>query len=177
MTSLALFETAIGRCAIAWNETAICGVQLPEGHELATRTRLARRFTDVRVEPPAPHARRAIDDIIALLRGEPIDLLPIALDYTGVPEFHQRVYEVARTIQPGHTLTYGEIATRLGAIGAARAIGQAMGKNPFPIIVPCHRVLAAGGKLGGFSAHGGGATKQRMLAIECGNGPLFQPAR
>lgn len=174
MTSLALFDTAIGRCGIAWSETAITGVQLPEGHELETRARLARRFTDVRVEQPAPHARRAIDDIVALLRGAPIDLSPIALDYTGVPELYQQIYEVARTIQPGHTMTYGEIATRLGAVGAARVIGQAMGKNPFPIIVPCHRVLAAGGKLGGFSAHGGGATKQRMLAIECGSGPLFQ---
>jgi methylated-DNA-[protein]-cysteine S-methyltransferase len=173
VTSLALFDTAIGRCGITWSESAITGVQLPEGHELETRSRLARRFAEVRVEPPAPHARRAIDDIIALLRGEPRDLLAIELDFTGIPEFHQRVYEVARTILPGQTLTYGEIATRLGAVGSARAIGQAMGRNPFPIIVPCHRVLAAGGKLGGFSAHGGGATKQRMLAIECGNGPLF----
>ena len=174
MTSLALFDTAIGRCGIAWSEAAIAGVQLPEGHELETRARLARRFAEARVEVPAAHAQRAIDDIIALLRGEPRDLLDLALDFTGVPEFHQRAYEVARTSLPGQTITYGEIATRLRAVGSARAIGQAMGRNPFPIIVPCHRVLAAGGKLGGFSAHGGGATKQRMLAIECGNGPLFR---
>ena len=173
MTSLALFDTAIGRCAIAWNATGIAGVQLPEAHELETRGRLARRFADATLTPPGPHAARAIAGIVALLRGEPIDLSPIVLDQAGVPEFHQRVYAVARTISPGQTLTYGDIAKRLGVAGSARAIGQAMGRNPFPIIVPCHRVLAAGGKLGGFSAHGGGATKQRMLAIECGNGPLF----
>ena len=86
----------------------------------------------------------------------------------GVAGFHRRVYDAARAIPPGKTLAYGEIAERIGAPGAARAVGQALGRNPFPIVVPCHRVLAAGGKIGGFSAHGGTATKRRMLAIEAG---------
>jgi methylated-DNA-[protein]-cysteine S-methyltransferase len=102
----------------------------------------------------------------ALLRGERLDLSFVALDLEAVPEFHRRVYEITRTIQPGATLSYGEIALRLGERDAARAVGQALGRNPFPIVVPCHRVVASGGKTGGFSAPGGAATKLRMLAIE-----------
>jgi len=101
-----------------------------------------------------------------LLRGEKRDFSAIALDMAGVPEFHQKVYAVARTIPVGATLSYGEIAARLGDRGAAREVGEAMGQNPFPIIVPCHRVLAAGGKVGGFSAAGGVTTKLRLLGIE-----------
>ena len=108
----------------------------------------------------------ARDDIIALLAGEPRDLADIPLDMSEVPPFHQRVYAVARAIPPGATFTYGEIAARIGEPGAARAVGQALGRNPFPPIVPCHRVLAAGGRTGGFSARGGVATKMRMLTIE-----------
>ena len=108
-------------------------------------------------------------DIVALLRGKPnapADLSHIALDMEGVPPFHRRVYELARGIAPGTTLTYGEIATCLGDPGSARAVGQALGHNPFAPVVPCHRVLAAGGRSGGFSANGGVATKLRMLQIE-----------
>jgi methylated-DNA-[protein]-cysteine S-methyltransferase len=110
------------------------------------------------------------------LRGapnQPADLSNIQLDMEGVPPFHRRVYEVARAIAPGNTRTYGEIATRLGDPGAARAVGQALGHNPFAPVVPCHRVLAAGGRSGGFSANGGVATKLRMLQIERAsfNGP------
>lgn len=111
-------------------------------------------------------AQLAVDGIVALLRGEAIDLLAIELDMERVPPFHRRVYEVARTVPPGKTLSYGEIAARLGDPGVARAVGQALGRNPCPIIVPCHRVLAAGGKIGGFSANGGVTTKLRLLLIE-----------
>jgi methylated-DNA-[protein]-cysteine S-methyltransferase len=117
------------------------------------------------VEPP-PEVVHAIDGITSLLRGEPIDLLDVVLDLDGVPEFHRRVYELTRQILPGETRTYGELATALGEPGAARAVGQALGRNPFPIVVPCHRVLAAGGKYGGFSAPGGVTTKLRLLEIE-----------
>ena len=103
---------------------------------------------------------------MALLRGEPRDLGAIDLDMSGIPEFPRRVYAVARAIPPGQTVTYGDVAARLGEPGAARAVGQALGRNPFAIIVPCHRVVAAGGRLGGFSANGGAATKRRILAIE-----------
>ncbi len=178
-----LFETAIGRCGIAWGEGGIVGVQLPEGRDLATRARVLERFPGVREAPPPPTVRRAVHGITGLLRGEATDLSTVALDMEGVPPFHRRVYEVARAIAPGATLSYGEVAARLGAPGSARAVGQALGRNPFAIVVPCHRVLAAGGKVGGFSANGGITTKLRLLAIEGapaafdGDGALgFDPA-
>src|SRR5712691_206488 len=162
----ALFDTAIGRCAIAWSGRGILAVQLPEADERKTRRRLIRRFPQAREAPPPPAVARALEGIAALLRGERVDLSAVALDLDGVAPFHRRVYEVARTIAPGATLSYGEVAARLGAPRSARAVGQALGRNPVPILVPCHRVLAAGGKPGGFSANGGVATKLRLLAIE-----------
>ena len=165
-SGFALFDTAIGRCGVAWSERGVAGVQLPEAGEPETRARMLQRFPTAGEEVPPPEVRRLIDGIVALLRGEASDLSTIVLDMDQVPAFHRRVYEAARAIPPGMTLSYGDIATRVGAPGAARAVGQALGRNPFPIVVPCHRVLAAGGKIGGFSAQGGVATKRRMLAIE-----------
>ena len=165
-SGFALFDTAIGRCGVAWGERVVVGVQLPEAGERETRARMLHRFPTAGEAAPPPEVQCVIDRIAALLRGEASDLSAVALDMDGVPEFHRRVYEAARTIPPGKTLSYGDIARRCGAPGAARAVGQALGRNPFPIVVPCHRVLAAGGKIGGFSAQGGVATKRRMLAIE-----------
>jgi O-6-methylguanine DNA methyltransferase len=162
----ALFDSPIGRCGIVWSERGVRGVQLPERSERATRARLARRFGATREAPPPPSVQGAVEAMMALLRGEASDLSAVALDMTGVPAFDRRVYEVARTIPPGATLSYGEIAARLGCRGEAQAVGQALRTNPFAIIVPCHRVVAAGGRLGGFSAAGGAATKRRLLAIE-----------
>jgi methylated-DNA-[protein]-cysteine S-methyltransferase len=165
-TGFALFPTAIGACGIAWGPRGLVGVQLPEAGEGATRARMARRFPALRECHPAPEARRAIASIQALLEGEALDLMEIALDLEGVSEFHRGVYAITRRIPPGRTRTYGDIAEELGDKGLARAVGQALGLNPFAPVVPCHRVLAAGGKWGGFSAHGGAASKVRMLAIE-----------
>jgi O-6-methylguanine DNA methyltransferase len=162
----ALFDTPIGRCGIAWGGRGVVGVQLPEARESKTRARMLARFPEAREAPPPPAVRSALDGIIALLRGESSDLSSVALDMDEVPAFHRRVYEVARTIAPGATVSYGDIASRLGTPGSARAVGQALGRNPFAIVVPCHRVLAASGKLGGFSAQGGVVTKLRMLSIE-----------
>jgi methylated-DNA-[protein]-cysteine S-methyltransferase len=162
----ALFETAIGRCGIVWSERGIVGVQFPEGSEQATRNRLARRFTDAREAAAPETVQRTIDEIIALLRGEPRDLHDAVLDSSAVPEFNREVYKVARAIPPGSTLSYGEVAERLGDRNLARDVAQALGQNPFPIIVPCHRVMAAGGKTGGFSAPGGVRTKLKLLSIE-----------
>jgi methylated-DNA-[protein]-cysteine S-methyltransferase len=162
----ALFDTAIGRCGIAWSPRGIVALQLPEATPAATRARLQRHCPEAIEAEPDGSVRDAIAAIVALLGGEPCDLASIDLDMSGVPEFHRRVYAIARAIPPGRTLTYGEIAARLGEPGAARAVGRALGRNPFAIIVPCHRVVAAGGKLGGFSANGGAATKRRILAIE-----------
>jgi methylated-DNA-[protein]-cysteine S-methyltransferase len=163
---LALFDTPLGRCGIAWGERGVVGVQLPEASEAKTRARLRRRFPDARESPPPPPVQQAIAGIVALLHGEAIDLSAVALDMDGVPPFDLRVYDVARTILPGATLSYGDIAARLGLPGEARAVGQALAQNRFPLVVPCHRVLAAGGKVGGFSANGGIATKLRLLSIE-----------
>jgi methylated-DNA-[protein]-cysteine S-methyltransferase len=162
----ALFETPLGCCGIAWNSRGITGVQLPERHEDATRARLARRFPAATETTPPGTVQQAVDGIRAVLQGEKRDLSAAGLDMDGLPEFHQQIYAVARTIPVGATFSYGDIATRLGDSTAAREVGEAMGRNPFPIIVPCHRVLAAGGKLGGFSAAGGVTTKLRLLEIE-----------
>jgi len=162
----ALFETAIGPCAIAWGQRGILGVQLPERNAAATRARVRRRFTGAHESVPPSAVQNAIDAMVALLHGEARDLSAIVLDMSRVSPFHRQVYELARAIPPGATVSYGELAARVGEPGAARAVGQALGRNPFPIIVPCHRVLAAGGKPGGFSAKGGVETKFRMLAAE-----------
>jgi methylated-DNA-[protein]-cysteine S-methyltransferase len=162
----ALFETAIGCCGIVWSERGIAGVQLPEKSVGATRSRVQRRYPAAQETVPPAQVQRVIDAVCGLLRGERIELTYVALDDDGVPEFNRRVYEVARSIGPGATLSYGEIAERLGDRTLAREVAQALSQNPFPIIVPCHRVLAAGGKMGGFSAPGGVRTKLRLLSIE-----------
>jgi methylated-DNA-[protein]-cysteine S-methyltransferase len=161
-----LFDTPIGRCGIAWGERGVLGLQLPEAGVRATRVRMQERFPDARETAPPASIARAVTAIRQLLDGKTVELATIALDMDGVPPFHRQVYEAARGIAPGTTLSYGEIASRIGAPGSARAVGQALGRNPFPIVVPCHRVLAAGGKTGGFTATGGVDTKLRMLALE-----------
>ena len=150
---------------------------LPEKDIGATRARVLRRFPRAREAMPPSAVQDAIDGIAALLRGERRDLTGIVIDDDGFSDFNRRVYAIARAIPPGATMTYGEIAERLGDKTLARAVGQAMGENPTPIIMPCHRVLAAGGKPGGFSASGGVVAKLRLLTIEGAqpNGPtLFE---
>jgi O-6-methylguanine DNA methyltransferase len=169
----ALFDTAVGRCGIAWGERGVCGVRLPEARTTEMRAHLVRSFPEAKESAPPAIVQRAIDRIVTLLRGEATDLTQISLDMAGLPPFQRRVYELARSIPSGATLSYGEVATRLGSPGSARAVGQALGKNPFAIVVPCHRVLAAGGKIGGFSASGGVDTKARMLRIEQAQRSLF----
>jgi methylated-DNA-[protein]-cysteine S-methyltransferase len=175
MTALgfALFDTAIGRCGIVWGARGVLCVQLPEASPSQTRARILQRFPDAEETLPPAVVQRAVDRIITLLRGEAADLSQIALDMTNVPPFHRRVYDVARTIPVGATLSYGQVAARLGSPGSARAVGQALGRNPFAVVVPCHRVLAAGGKVGGFSANGGTTTKLKMLGIERAQPSLF----
>ena len=169
-----LFPTAIGACAMAWSESALVCVQLPEVSDAATRARMLRRFHDLPETEPPEFAQNALRRVQALLEGAHDDLRDVPLDMAEVPPFHREVYEIARAIPPGQVLTYGEVARRLGDPGASRAVGQALGHNPFAPVVPCHRVLAAGGRSGGFSAEGGAATKLRMLEIEraqLGQGP------
>jgi methylated-DNA-[protein]-cysteine S-methyltransferase len=170
-THFALFDTAIGACGIGWSEAGIVALQLPEADRERTRARLLRRWPDAGETVPPPAVQSAIETVVTLISGAApdrigADLDVIALDLEGVPDFDREVYTVARTIAPGKTLTYGEIAERIGEPGAAREVGQALGRNRIPIIVPCHRVVAAGGRTGGFSARGGVATKLRLLEIE-----------
>lgn len=174
----ALFDTAVGSCGIVWSARGIVGVQIHDRSERATRNHLLRRFPGAKEEAPPAEVQRGIDDIVALLNGERRSLSHIALDLERVPDFHRRVYEVARGIGVGETLTYGEVAERLGDRSLAREVAEALSQNPCPIIVPCHRVLAAGGKTGGFSAPGGVRTKLRLLSIEGaqpGGPTLFGP--
>lgn len=165
-----LFETAIGTCAIAWHAHGLIGVQLPEASESATRARMRKRFPAAVERAPDAGARQAIAGIVALLNGEKRDLSDIVIDDSETPEFNARVYKIVRQIPPGETLTYGEVAERLGDKTLARAVGQAMGQNPCPVVMPCHRVMAAadrtGAKTGGFSAPGGVVTKLKLLTIE-----------
>ncbi len=170
------FGTAIGRCGVAWSERGVASVMLPEAREIDTWRRMLQRFPGGRETTRPPHdVHEAIDGMVGLLAGEAVDLGDIELDLGGVPAFERRVYAVTRSIPRGETLTYGEVARRLGASGAPRAVGQALGKNPVPIIVPCHRVLAADGATGGFSAPGGVATKFRILTIEGALAPSRAP--
>jgi len=165
-TCYTLFATPIGECGLAWNARGICAVQLPEASSAATRTRLLRKAPRARSATPPPVIRRAISAILRLLNGKSPELGSLPLDYGDATEFHRRVCEAARAIPAGQTLSYGELAAKLGQPGAARAVGSVMARNALPIIVPCHRVMAAGGRAGGFSAHGGINTKLRMLRIE-----------
>jgi methylated-DNA-[protein]-cysteine S-methyltransferase len=167
--SFTIFETAIGFGAIAWNARGVSGVQLPESDETRVRARLRKRFPHAAESEPPPEIRSAIEQITTLLDGQPRDLSGVHLDMTDVPAFDQQVYVAAREIPFGETVSYGQIARLLGDPALARDVGQALGRNPFPIVVPCHRVIAAGGRLGGFSARGGVATKQRLLSIERAN--------
>jgi methylated-DNA-[protein]-cysteine S-methyltransferase len=165
-TRFAAFETAVGWCGVGWRGPAVVGVRLPEGDRARMLARLRGVYPLGTEGDPPPPIRSAIDAMVALLAGQPADLGRVLLDLSGLPEFARLVYERARQIPPGATVTYGELARRIGAPGAARSVGQALGRNPVPIIVPCHRVVAADGRPGGFSAPGGVSVKQRMLAIE-----------
>lgn len=169
----ALFQTAIGRCGIAWRGDNIVATHLPEANDDRTRARLVARTGGATEGDPPPPIRQAIDAMTALLDGARVDLSAIACDYGSVDPFSTRVYDATRAIPPGETLTYGDIAVRLGDKALAQEVGQALGRNPLPIIVPCHRVLGANRKLTGFSAAGGVATKLRMLAIE--GAPVADP--
>jgi methylated-DNA-[protein]-cysteine S-methyltransferase len=171
-----LFDTAIGWCGIAWTETGVARLQLPERDSGATERRLVRGSASAASGLP-PTAARAVELVRLYLGGRRVDFSPVTLDLTGVNAFHRKMYDVARSVGFGQTATYGEIADRAGSPGAARGVGQAMSRNPVPIIIPCHRILAAGNRIGGFSAFGGTSTKQRLLALEGVRTDTPQPVR
>jgi len=165
VTSYTLFPTAIGTCGLLWADSGILGLQLPEATDAVTIKRLLGDHDAAETDPP-PQIARVITAVQELTEGGNVDLTQVRLDMGRVGSYNRRLYEAIRAIPPGHTRTYGEIAADMGEPGAARAVGRAMGQNPWPIIVPCHRVVAANGRTGGFSAYGGVSTKLRLLAIE-----------
>lgn len=165
-TNFAIFDTAIGPCGIVWNARGLTGVQLPKKDEAATRSRVQQRYPSAVEAAPSPSVQDAIDGIVALLRGEPRDLAGIAIDNSRTPDFNAKVYAITRRVPPGKTITYGEIAVQLGDKLLAQDVGVALGENPCPLVMPCHRVVAANGKPGGFSAAGGVVTKLKLLSIE-----------
>ena len=162
----AIFDTGVGRCGIVWSDAGIVGVQLPEARELETRGRLFRLYPEAREMRPPATVETAIQGIAALLRGRDADLSDIVLDMEGISLFSQRVYEFTRTIPRGETRTYDEVATQMRRIGAELSVAQAIAKNPFMIIVPCHRVLEAGHYADKISPYGGTISKRHLLSIE-----------
>ncbi|MEH2504521.1 methylated-DNA-[protein]-cysteine S-methyltransferase [Bradyrhizobium sp. AZCC 1578] len=161
-----IFDTGIGRCGIAWGPAGIIGVQLPEVREIDTRRRLYQLYPNARELRPPANVQVAIEGIIALSRGAACDLSDVALDLTGIPAFNQRVYAYTRAIPRGETRTYAEVAASLRASGAVSSVARVIGRNPFMIIVPCHRVLEAGNYADKISAFGGAISKRRLLSIE-----------
>jgi methylated-DNA-[protein]-cysteine S-methyltransferase len=161
-----IFDTAIGRCGIAWGDLGIIGVQLPEVREIDTRKRLFHLYPEAREIRPPINVEAAIEGIAMLLRGGVSDLSDVTLDMTGIPAFNQRVYAFARSIPRGESRTYADVASALRASGAIHSAAQAIARNPFMIIVPCHRVLEAGHYADKISPNGGVISKRRLLSIE-----------
>jgi methylated-DNA-[protein]-cysteine S-methyltransferase len=161
-----IFDTGIGRCGIAWGDYGIVGVQLPEAREIETRGRMLRQYPNARELRPPLNVEIAIEGIVTLLRGQPSDLSDVTLDMSGIHAFNARVYAFTRTIPRGETRTYGAVAASLRASGAAHSVAQAISRNPFMIIVPCHRVLEAGSYADRISPNGGTISKRRLLSLE-----------
>jgi methylated-DNA-[protein]-cysteine S-methyltransferase len=163
-----IFDSAIGPCGVAWSARGIVAVQLPEADRAATEKRLARRTQSAGAAAPPPQVAALIADIKRYLAGERIDFSAVDVDLSGLDPFRCKLYAAMRALAWGTTTTYGALAREIGLTDpeAAREVGQAMGRNPTPIVIPCHRVLATGNKIGGFSAPGGAATKAKLLALE-----------
>jgi methylated-DNA-[protein]-cysteine S-methyltransferase len=161
-----IFDSAIGRCAVVWGEAGVVGVQLPEAREIDTRRRLFQLYPEARESKPPPNSEAAIEGMVALLHGGAADFSDVTLDMRGIRGFDQRVYQLTQRVLRGETLTYGDLAARLGSPSAVRSVALALARNPFVVIVPCHRVLEAGGYADRMSPHGGLISKRRLLSIE-----------
>ncbi len=160
-----LFDTRFGTCGIAWSGAGLTRVQLPEATRAKTEARLGRGGTEPAEPLLSAFVQDAVDALTQYFAGLPVPLEALRLDESVVTEFNASIYRALRAVPRGTTVTYGDLAKHVGHPGAARAVGMAMGRNPWPVIVPCHRVLASGHKMGGFSAPGGTATKERLLGL------------
>ena len=170
---LTLFETTLGRCGLAWGEAGLRSVSFPEADDEATRAQLRRRAPGAVERAPTDEMGRIIDDIVALFNGEKRDLSYARLDLDGIGAFERGVYGLSVKITPGQLKTYGDLARALGDVSFSRRVGQALGRNPFPIVVPCHRIVGADGAMTGFSAPGGAVLKRMLLKIEGALEPEF----
>jgi methylated-DNA-[protein]-cysteine S-methyltransferase len=165
MAHYCVFDTAIGPCGVAWSERGVTRLQLPESNRGATEKRLGASAERATEAAPA-EIEQLIANVRDYMTGRSIDFVSVVVDLTNIEPFESEVYAAARAIPWGQTVSYGELARRIGSPGAARAVGRALGRNPVPIIIPCHRILAKGHRIGGFSAPGGTFTKERLLALE-----------
>jgi methylated-DNA-[protein]-cysteine S-methyltransferase len=161
-----LFDTTLGLCGVAWSDAGLTRVQLPERDAAATEQRLLKYATAQWDGPLPPAIGACIAELRAYFDGARVDFQAAVLDVTGVADFNARVYDALRRVGFGATTTYGALATQVGSPGAAQAVGTAMARNPWPVVVPCHRVLAAARGMGGFSAYGGVVTKRHLLRLE-----------
>ncbi len=170
--SAILFDTALGRCGIAWHGSGILAVSFPEESDMETMSALQRRAPDAQIADSVPDDIASVIGLITdLFSGKKPDLAGARLDMNGISPFEQGLYGLTRNIKPGEVRTYGELARQLGDVSLSRQVGQSLGRNPFPIIVPCHRVVGSGGTMTGFSAPGGTNTKRSLLKIEGAIGP------
>ncbi len=161
------FETDLGDCGIAWSESGLTGVQLPDKTKALSEARMRKVDAEQWDGALPDDVHRAVVLLTEYAAGKPVDFLKLALDFSMIDTFERAIYDALRKVERGQTVTYGELAQRAGwSSGAAQSVGRAMARNPWPVIVPCHRVLAAGNKAGGFSAPGGLKTKEKLLAME-----------
>lgn len=161
--AIALLETALGTIGIAWTQHGLCRLRLPDGDAEQALAGLRRAFPKAEMAP-APGEIAGL--LVRYAKGETVDFKSLAVDLPDLDAFRTAIHEAARRLGYGETLTYGDLAKAAGYPGAARETGEALGRNPVPIVIPCHRIVAAGGKLGGFSAPGGADTKKKLLALE-----------
>ncbi|MGJ5176073.1 methylated-DNA--[protein]-cysteine S-methyltransferase [Bradyrhizobium oligotrophicum] len=161
-----IFDTALGRCGIVWSDAGITGVQLPEAREIETRRRLFRQFPEAREQRPCSNVELAIEGISAALRGRDVDFSEVVLDLGGVTPFNQRVYDAIRAIPRGQTRSADQLAAGLHVPGALNSLAQALTKNTFVLIVPCHRVRDIGNGLDKPSPNSGSISKRRLLSLE-----------
>lgn len=161
-----VFDTAVGRCAIAWGQNGVLGVQLADVREIETRRRLLRQFPEARELPPPADVQYFIDSIGIALRGQFAELSDIPLDMSDLSPFDCRIYEMVRRIPRGETRTRAEIATQVGSPGIVHSLAQALARNPFALVVPCHRVLESAGRIDGIPTNGGAMTRARLLSLE-----------
>ena len=162
----AMFDTSLGRCGIAWSDGGVIGVQLPAMREIETRRELLRRFPDARERTPPPEVAPAIDAVSSALRGQSHAAAGLPLDMTSAPPFSRRVYELLQRVPRGETVSFDEIASRLGMTGVIHSVKQAISRNPFPVLVPCHRAVPSHGETSGAPTFGGIVTRSRLLALE-----------